>query len=1575
MKENCITIANINGQNEKFTSDMEVDNFVYSLKNNPNYLINTVDKTFSYTNPIEIRKKLIDSSKILWKEHSDRFVIDPNGEGEWVYDSTGKDSIAIGQYARNFGTLDNMLNNAGTTLTRKFDEQEWENNIREKLRIEKNIVGEAANVLINRTKKNWEYSGKIGEEVHAILNYVIRSSYSKTAEYPELKYLSRKQADNLEHQFKDLLKQIEDQHGSVQFISELRIQTELNSKIAERISTPEKKITKLDGRIDLIFVTNDNKVHVADLKVSGKNIGDWDNRSNTNKHVFHSLKKLETEYQLSFYQNALAKEGYEMGSATVFPVKLDFEYNGNVIFEDDPTFGREVTNIENIEYNANEVSGSIPFKGYIKQQIKGITRDGNITAEVKDILGMQEVTISSTEAVTNAKQIMAAVYGEKLGQTELVEGNTITFDFAKNGRNEKGDGKKWGTIDKSHSINKDHQNDPFNYVIYRRSRLGNEFPDQYVRTEEELDEKLKRFVDDVNRKEKNLLPSMADMIRQAIEEKDLDMLQYRNTGGNRAALDENLVREMRRYVKQGWKLISSESEELEGYFIFQKDKTLQILKMSNKDLYRKIPFKRNNVENERNNILGLFMSDESANWTQTLPATEGALEIIKTVVWFNEEVGLSDRFKGYKIDRIRVFNPVLEANSESMYEDPVMERVMKTFENFVIHHSNYVGKTLLKNNIGDLYNYDSVSTAVSQALFEVADLPKCRIKINNAKGTDLNKVGIEVLYDTRDIGNRITALVNLKNALLQGSTEVNKNLQSSEIGKAVYHLDLAIALMKGARPVMERDLGKYFRGISPMGIMMTSYSLSESHNYITQGVLMEQMATFIRNQIRHYTEDTYTTFDEFYREKTSKLMGGEWWYSSEWILKDGNGKTDPDFLFINPNPEERGYSQWSALSPKSKKAYQLFLTKFNEIRGYDVENTQYYEVPLTQGRIGEQIARGEGFIGKVRLMKKRAGEAFQPFVDLMGQVQEKAEFEKDMVKLHNRFKISTESRRDLINKYGVDYFSQDCELFLHLGAEEYAREFASEEYLPGMYIIQQMSYYSTLNGGPDQSKVADAMERYLKVALLNVPHMEKDLINPHRILSFAKSFTSYAALTLNVRSGVREMLQGQWIGMSRAMVEYLDPEIGFNMYDYTRATTYILKECANSFSKLHLLELMNLDYGMANVSLNEIHPELSRNKVGFFNMNSNIAFVFNKAPDFLHRMTILVAQMMHEGVWEAHSLVDNKLKYDFNKDPRFRILREGDKKHPEYNNQLERYKMMMDQFAVEDWRQISTYDKTQNKVTQDLPRAYTVKQAKTFKYFSELCFGHYDAETKALICTTFLGAYVTHFRTFMIAKLEQWMMKPGTYSFEKHVPKIDEITGERIYKVVTFGDANKEEIIKIDYITGDANLPTGNNIEIYPEWDWKGIEFEGIFYSMLDFGKVLYSMDAEQWKLFFRDKRKRANFILFAWDMLLMGALQIITALLFNYDETIKDPGFKRFVMTSIHGSFEDAQIHHLAGSMFGDLNPPVWKMLPQIFGNTVDYLTGQKNFGELIGNSFGALKDVQALWVATENTVEDIVE
>jgi hypothetical protein len=64
-------------------------------------------------------------------------------------------------------------------------------------------------------------------------------------------------------------------------------------------------------------------------------------------------------------------------------------------------------------------------------------------------------------------------------------------------------------------------------------------------------------------------------------------------------------------------------------------------------------------------------------------------------------------------------------------------------------------------------------------------------------------------------------------------------------------------------------------------------------------------------------------------------------------------------------------------------------------------------------------------------------------------------------------------------------------------------------------------------------------------------------------------------------------------------------------------------------------------------------------------------------------MTIIVAKMKADGIWDALEVKDGQLVYDFKKDKRFSEYSKNITSEPNYNKQVSLYHTIAEQFVAE----------------------------------------------------------------------------------------------------------------------------------------------------------------------------------------------------------------------------------------------------------------------------------------------------
>jgi len=168
---------------------------------------------------------------------------------------------------------------------------------------------------------------------------------------------------------------------------------------------------------------------------------------------------------------------------------------------------------------------------------------------------------------------------------------------------------------------------------------------------------------------------------------------------------------------------------------------------------------------------------------------------------------------------------------------------------------------------------------------------------------------------------------------------------------------------------------------------------------------------------------------------------------------------------------------------------------------------------------------------------------------------------------------------------------------------------------------------------------------------------------------------SKVALCFNPRQAY-QFIDGIWKDISLVIRKPTGATSGdkepFTKDNITKSYLWILKDLVNFSQRLSMGEAINMQYGINDMDMNDLAGKLKSDTTGIFNF-WDIGFRFASRPDYYNRLTIFGAQMRADGCWEAHSMVNGKLVYDWTKDKRFDVYARGDKSNPKYNEQKALY--------------------------------------------------------------------------------------------------------------------------------------------------------------------------------------------------------------------------------------------------------------------------------------------------------------
>jgi hypothetical protein len=215
--------------------------------------------------------------------------------------------------------------------------------------------------------------------------------------------------------------------------------------------------------------------------------------------------------------------------------------------------------------------------------------------------------------------------------------------------------------------------------------------------------------------------------------------------------------------------------------------------------------------------------------------------------------------------------------------------------------------------------------------------------------------------------------------------------------------------------------------------------------------------------------------------------------------------------------------------------------------------------------------------------------------------------------------------------------------------------------------------------------------------------------------------------------------------------------------------TFFSEAVFNNPMRVNLLNKLCTVYRISNTDLARITERLKTGRAGLSNYE-NWLYSTLRAPDFLHRMTLFIANCIHDGVIDPDNIEnsalyikDDKLVYDWRKDKRFKALAKGDKSDPNYNKELGLYYARIKRYNNEHPDRPSLELKEDGNLTE-LPQPYTEGEIQSIKETGSNIYGDYDKSNKSLGEFHFIGLIFGMWTTWMNGITANMIMKSGQYS-------------------------------------------------------------------------------------------------------------------------------------------------------------------------------------------------------------------
>ena len=248
------------------------------------------------------------------------------------------------------------------------------------------------------------------------------------------------------------------------------------------------------------------------------------------------------------------------------------------------------------------------------------------------------------------------------------------------------------------------------------------------------------------------------------------------------------------------------------------------------------------------------------------------------------------------------------------------------------------------------------------------------------------------------------------------------------------------------------------------------------------------------------------------------------------------------------------------------------------------------------------------------------------------QLDRKKEIEK-FERFYNQFSVrrNKEIRKDTIERLGIDQFSLDLETIMdqYIIADESQEEFDNNT-IPLIRSVLYVSEFNTHLTGRDQSVFNEFIMKTTKSVIYNSSIMDEE------VQGFMKKFAPLRAaafaigLGFNVMNVPRELIMGFFQNIKSAALKSYGKE-SFTMKDYMKAFGILSGDVPGFITNVTKIELLNEFYRMSNMTITEIPQQVTTNKTGVFAMFNRFMSWSLTAPDYFNRMSIFVAQMLHDG--------------------------------------------------------------------------------------------------------------------------------------------------------------------------------------------------------------------------------------------------------------------------------------------------------------------------------------------------------
>lgn len=1358
----------------------------------------------------------------------------------------------------------------------------------------------------------------------------------------------------------------------------------------------------LYGIIDLLVIDKDGNAHIFDYKTS------------TNQ-TFGSAKRQTILYQLGLYARMMSYYGFKPVNITTSYIPITFEgfakaKDQNGVQQKEYLTADETESIEywnspdptTHKYERDKYSvKSISFSGWnpgedvSKTIVKISEHSGKTTENLDEILPFQDTPVELTgeDIITSVNDSMAKLFARNK--------NTKKTDEELRKEIEEKDGFK-PTLDGK-----------LVFTTTTGKIIEIEIAGDKAKAEAEMFKKVKEAEEEIDKFQEELFTGTKDYLMylltgKATRESDLFMQKHRRvrskTGSDSWTLDY-----FEKYKNHAEDFTIIENDVLDAFRIIvlknNATNNIDVIRTSSSNLKGRGLWKNGNHKLSANFVNDSVYDTEKGELM--LEGDWGNIEAIETMLVLN---GLAPQLAQQQvgnINKIQVINPYqqegLPASNDELYYS----------FNELLKHSNLEIKNEFDRSNGHLSlatNLDLLQDEFQNVISESNEVLKStgwgwlRTKILENTSDNISNQLDGIMKYKQQRAEKISRLIDyIKNKYEKAINFSSENQglideQHNPLFNLYYALHMALAEVKGIKFTQQTMAYSKFidtpasirSGLSGMYTDNPGNLKSATLNLVTKAI------SGANQNVRDAVMRDYGKIQKFVQKlKDDYGMG----YFSERFLsdntelyvqkiKDEQGKihydgmiyrdsVTGDLLFVNPWSND---ARSKNLTDTQREFLKFYLKKQNDFRfegdpeySDDVltytNESKYFQVPLIKKSINNasvnSVLKGSQAVlnGLIHMDKtaKSLGKTVENLLNASTGRPGEVEHYSDA---DNFYEMSDKMQRSFDPRFREDLLVKDDSFFecnletllLNIEASYYTQKEVNEV----MPIIKASVMHLLMQGANQNTKYSNEID-YLNDYITNkvknesiIPEEEKQA---SKALSKFRSAASFCMLAVAPVQYGYQLVDGIWKGI----MLMCRGDAPFTFQELLQAARIAYKDMFHYGNGHSKIELLNMLMGLSDMDMNTYTQKIQSKQVTF----TNVAYRCASRPDYYNRLMLMVAQMIHDGVWDAYSVdSDGNLKYDWTMDKRFEAFAKDPKglnKTVEWKKAQGRYIAAMRQFVKEGAKNEEGESvKLDLTEPQSVPRGYTNLEIMSIKSLGDTLYGYYSHETKSMIQSMTIGALWMQYRTYWSGKKNQYLAHGSIKLRGKYVIK------EGVFE-------------KLDPVTSEITL-TNEDTGI-PHYIWQGDWQEGILVTIANLSEMWKTKGfKEMWNFLHSDDPKAriygANLRQGLYDTIMfaiVGSLVsgLVSGWIQDEKKKAKEEGNASAAIRAnsaailakiLTNSFLDLNMIESIGGPVGDWTPVSlnWagRSLKTLYGVVAD----DQHFENVLTKTFGAARQNQIL-------------